>query len=296
MKPRSNAVRTDDAPNAAPPALVPRLMATAMHEPRMALPSGPPPGEAPTRRTATGPAPAAMASHAIRVLCVDDHAVLVEGLKAQFGIDGRIDVVGRLATAERLIEEVERLKPHAVLLDIEMPGPDAFEVADRLKHSHPGVRVIVLSAHIRDGFISASFAAGICAYFAKSDELEDIVNGIYEVMRNRNSTFLLGPKVRERCRPGIAGSTTWVSKADGPASHESREREAPVTLLSSLTPREAEILRLIGKGLPRVQIAAQLCRSVKTIDGHQDRMMKKLGIAARADLMRFAIREGLAQA
>ncbi len=71
---------------------------------------------------------------------------------------------------------------------------------------------------------------------------------------------------------------------------------APMTLLSSLTSREAEILRLIGKGLSRVQIGAQLCRSVKTVDGHQDRMMKKLGIVTRADLMRFAIREGLAQA
>ncbi|MCX5689245.1 MAG: LuxR C-terminal-related transcriptional regulator [Planctomycetota bacterium] len=71
---------------------------------------------------------------------------------------------------------------------------------------------------------------------------------------------------------------------------------APVTLLASLTPREIEILRLIGKGLSRVQIGAQLCRSVKTIDGHQDRMLRKLGIEARAYLMRFAIREGLAQA
>jgi DNA-binding NarL/FixJ family response regulator len=69
-----------------------------------------------------------------------------------------------------------------------------------------------------------------------------------------------------------------------------------MTLLASLTPREIEILRLIGKGLSRVQIGAQLCRSVKTIDGHQDRMLRKLGIEARADLMRFAIREGLAQA
>jgi DNA-binding NarL/FixJ family response regulator len=70
----------------------------------------------------------------------------------------------------------------------------------------------------------------------------------------------------------------------------------PDTLLGSLTPREAEILRLIGKGLSRAQIAAQIYRSVKTVDGHQDRMMKKLGIKVRADLMRFSIREGLAQA
>lgn len=225
-----------------------------------------------------------MNTHTIRVLCVDDHAVLVEGLKAQFAIKGDIEVVGRLASAERLVEEVQRLAPHAVLLDIEMPGPDSFEMADRVKRESPGVRIMVLSAHIRDAFISASYSAGASAYFAKSDELEDIVQGIHQIVRDGSSAFVLGPKVRERCRP--VDSTSGAAATSGP----------PVTLLGSLTTRESEILRLIGKGLSRVQIAQQLCRSVKTIDGHQDRMMKKLGIAARADLMRFAIREGLAEA
>jgi len=229
-------------------------------------------------------------SHAIRVLCVDDHAVLVEGLKAQFAIDGKIEVIGRLATAARLVDEVRLLAPDAVLLDIEMPGPDSFEMADRLRQAFPGVRVMVLSAHIRDGYISASFAAGVCAYFSKSDELEDIVNGIHEVMRTKPGTFLLGPKVRERCR---APSHPVRAGADDISVMQSG---APMTLLASLTAREAEVLRLIGKGLSRNQIAAQICRSVKTIDGHQDRLMKKLGIPARADLMRFAIREGLANA
>jgi DNA-binding NarL/FixJ family response regulator len=224
----------------------------------------------------------------IRVLCVDDHAILVEGLRAQFGIEGAIEVVGRLPTADGLVEEVERLRPHAVLLDIEMPGPDAFEMADRLKRARPDVRIIVLSAHIRDAFITASFSSGACGYFSKSDELDDIVSGIREVFRSRPGTFVLGPKVRERCRPVSGGTLTSRSSPDLAGG--------PSTRLTSLTAREAEILRLIGKGLSRVQIATQLCRSAKTIDAHQNRMMKKLGIESRADLMRFSIREGLAQA
>ncbi len=243
-----------------------------------------------------GDAEKPVASRAIRMLCVDDHAMLVAGLKSQFAFEGRIEVVGRLATAAKLLDEVERLSPTVVLLDIEMPGPDSFEMADRLRREHPDVRVIVLSALVRDAYISASFSAGICAYFAKSDELEDIVNGIYEVVASRTKTFVLGPKVRERCRPVTTGRTLASRKrvptGDGPADKD----KAPVTLMDSLTDREAEILRLIGKGLSRNQIAAQLCRSVKTVDGHQERMMKKLAIGARADLMRFAIREGLAQA
>jgi DNA-binding NarL/FixJ family response regulator len=232
----------------------------------------------------------------IRLLCVDDHPVLVEGLKAQFAVDGGIQVIGRLPTAERLLKEVERLRPDAVMLDIEMPGPDAFEVADRLRQVHPNVRVMVLSAHIRDTFISASFKAGVAAYFAKSDELDDIVAGIRAVAGSRRGAFVLGPKVRERCRPVHARAAVRAARPEAESDPPSAFSGSPETLLDSLTAREAEVLRLIGKGLSRTQIAAELCRSAKTIDGHQDRMMKKLGIAARADLMRFAIREGLAQA
>lgn len=229
---------------------------------------------------------------AVRVLCVDDHAVLVEGLKARFAIDGGIEIVGRLPSAARLSEEVDRRHPDVVMLDIEMPGPDAFEMTDRMRHKHPEVRVVVLSAHIRDAYISASFRAGVCAYFSKSDELEDIIRGIHQVARNRNASFLLGPKVSERCRPVAVKS----GEAEARNNSGVMRNGEPATLLESLTAREAEILRLIGKGLSRTQIAAQLCRSAKTIDAHQGRMMKKLGIEARADLMRFAIREGLAQA
>lgn len=230
----------------------------------------------------------------LRVLCVDDHVVLVEGLKARFAIDGGMQVVGCLTTAEGLAEAVERLRPDVVLLDIEMPGPDAFEMTDRVKRRHPEVRVIILSAHIRDAFISASFRVGISGYFAKSDELDDIVGGIYEVAGNKSDSFLLGPKVQERCRPVTVRRESHQRGSHEPTSEA--PKMPPPTLLESLTAREAEVLRLIGKGLSRVQIAAQLCRSAKTINAHQGRMMKKLGIAARADLMRFAIREGLAQA
>lgn len=247
----------------------------------------PGPGNATGSPRASSRSTSAPVSDAIRVLCVDDHEILIEGLKAQFAIDGGVTVVGRLPTAARMIEEVDRLSPHAVLLDIEMPGPDAFEMADRLKRAHPDVRIIVLSAHIRDTFISAAFASGVCAYFSKSDELDDIVRGIHDVMRSRPGAFVLGPKVRQRCQP-VSG--------DGSTHGDGDAQAGPPTRLASLTPREADILRLIGKGLSRVQIARELCRSPKTIDAHQTRMMKKIGITNRSELMRFAIREGLATA
>jgi DNA-binding NarL/FixJ family response regulator len=225
----------------------------------------------------------------IRVLCVDDHAVLIEGLRAKFAVENRIQIVGSLASAERLLEEVARLHPDIVLLDIDLPGPDIFEMADRLRRAHPRLRFAFLSAHIRDGYLAAAFKCGAWGYFAKGDDLDDIVAGIHEIARSSAGRFIMGPKVRARCRLGQVMS---------PAGRR-RDRDAeagPVTPLASLSSREIEVLRLIGKGLTRLQIAKELSRSVKTIDRHQDRMMKKLGVAGRAELIRLAIREGFAEA
>lgn len=227
----------------------------------------------------------------VRVLCVDDHAVLVEGLKAQFAIDGRTRVVGRLATAEKLLEEVGRLKPDVVLLDIEMPGPDVFEMADRMRRQYPKLRFAFLSAHIRDGYLSAAYTCGAWGYFAKGDELEDIVAGVREIARSAGGTFVMGPKVRQRCAPAAGGRA-----GGGSARGALGGGGGPATALASLTEREVEVLRLIGKGMSRVEIAKELSRSPKTIDGHQERMMKKLGVGSRPELMKFAIREGLAEA
>lgn len=254
----------------------------------------------PSKRRPTTP-PAKPASQpddgaGIRVLCVDDHAVLIEGLKAQFSLDPSIRCIASLPSAERLVEDVGRLRPDIVLLDIEMPGPDAFETADRLRHMHPRTRVVILSAHIRDGYIDAAFKCGAWGYFAKSDELSSIISGIREVACGREGTFVLGPKVKERCRPvssAVSGAGPSLAARRAPADPGASR---PVTPLSTLSTREIEVLRLIGKGLTRNQIATELSREVKTIDGHQKRIMRKLGIDTRSDLMRLAIREGLAEA
>lgn len=242
-----------------------------------------PPSQALTRDTSKAP---------VRVLCVDDHVVLVEGLKAQFGIDGQLRCVASLESAEHVIDAVAEHRPDVVVFDIEMPGPDVFEVADRLHHLHPEVRFIFLSAHIRDGFLASAYRCGGSGYFAKGDDLEEIVEGLKRVARCAEGTFVMGSKVRARCQPpkvrasrqGTVGARTVVQS--GP----------PATLLDLLTQRELEVLRLIGKGLSRGEIGEELARSPKTVDGHQERIMKKLRVETRAELMRFAIREGLAQA
>jgi two-component system response regulator NreC len=226
----------------------------------------------------------------IRVLCVDDHALLVEGLRAQFAVDGELEIAARLGSADGLIAEVDRIRPDLVLLDIEMPGPDVFETADRLHQMRPDVRFAFLSAHVRDSYLTSAYRCGASGYFTKGDALEEIVSGLKRIARAAEATFVMGSKVRERCAGPVTPAFHHTPRPAKPTAGP------PATLLESLTPREMEILRLIGKGLSRVEIAQQLSRSAKTIDGHQDRLLRKLRLSSRTELMKFAIREGFAEA
>ncbi|MHC4910043.1 MAG: response regulator [Planctomycetota bacterium] len=219
-----------------------------------------------------------MTSQPTRILCVDDHDLLVNGLRARFDLESDLKCVGHLPSAEQLLHTVVEDPPDIILLDIEMPGPDPFEAADDIRRQHPGTRVIFLSAHIRDHYISAAVRAGAWGYFSKSDDTDSIVDGIRAVVRGR---FAFGPKVQERCKP-----TNGRRRG---------EMTPPNTKLDMLSPREQEVLRLIGRGMTRSQIALALCRSPKTVDGHREKIMEKLDIHARGELVRFAIREGLVE-
>ncbi len=205
----------------------------------------------------------------IRILCVDDHAFLVEGLQARFALEDDLEFVGSLPSAQYLVAQAKRLHPDIVLLDLEMPGPDPFEAADDLRRQCPDVRTIILSAYVRDHYITAATKAGAWGYFSKSEDAETIVDGIRKVARGE---FAFSPKVQERCKP---------TRGANP------KRVVPSSKLDSLTPRESEVLRMIGKGSSRTEIARVFCRSPKTIDGHRESIMEKLDIHDRAELVRF---------
>jgi len=217
----------------------------------------------------------------IRVLCVDDHIFLIEGIRARFELEDDIECVGQLESADRLLDEVERLRPDIVLLDIEMPGPDPFDTAAEIARRFEDVRVAFLSAYVRDNYISAAIRAGAWGYFSKSDGAKAIIDGIRKV---KNGEFVLGPAVAKRRSPG---KNPFVASV---------QESKPVSRLDSLTQREQEVLRLIGRGLSRTQIAEMLSRSPKTVDGHREKIMAKLDIHSVAELVRFAIREGVVEA
>ena len=203
----------------------------------------------------------------VRVLCVDDHAFLVAGLRARLDIEPGMEFVGRLDTANDLVSHVRRTRADIVLMDIEMPGADVFEAIHDLRGRCPDVRTILLSAHVRDKYLDSAFASGAWGYLTKSDSPDEVIDGIWKVT---NGESAVSPDVMARQNP--KGSK-----------------------LARLTTRETQILRMIANGMSRTDIAARLHRSPMTIDNHRKSILKKLGVHDRVELVRYAIAEGLGE-
>lgn len=212
----------------------------------------------------------------IRVLCVDDHAFVVDGLRTRLEVESDMEFVGHETSAEGLIAKVEATGATVVLLDIDMPGPDVFEAIRELRERKPDARAILLSAFVRDRYIDAAYEAGAWGYLSKSDAPDDVIDGIRRVAHGE---LAYSEAVTQRSLPQTAS----------PAGAGTSSK------LSLLTTREQQILRMIAKGMSRSAIAEDLCRSPMTVDNHRKSIMKKLGIHDRVELVRYAIAEGLVE-
>ena len=213
---------------------------------------------------------------ATRILCVDDHELLADGLAGRMSLERDLEWAGRLPNADSLVEEARSRHADVVLLDLDMPGRDPMEALVDLTRAAPGVKVMILSALMKDNLIDQAVQRGASGYFLKTDSPAEILQGIREIASGRTA---FSPAVQERL------TTSRRTGTNG-----------PTTPLQSLTPRELEVLRLIGQGLSRAEIARRLYRSLKTIDAHHTSIMRKLNIHDRAELTRYVIREGLAEA
>jgi DNA-binding NarL/FixJ family response regulator len=215
----------------------------------------------------------------IKVLCVDDHPFVADALQSRLSTASDMALVGRLTSAEDVVDQVKSTGAEIVLMDIAMPGKDPFEAIEDLKRQCPDTRVIMLSAFVRDHYLDAAVDAGAWGYVSKSDDPAAILDAIRKV---HHGEFVVGPEVQERSN----------SKPD-PGRHKSTEK--PKSKLKSLSPREQQVLRMIGRGMSRVEIGKELSRSPKTVDAHRASIMEKMDIHDTVDLARFAIREGLVE-
>jgi two-component system response regulator NreC len=207
-----------------------------------------------------------------RVLLADDHALIRQGLKALLERQG-FQVVSEASDGQEALQSVQKTQPDVAIIDISMPLLNGVDTARELKKTSPKTKIILLTQHDEDEYVTESLRAGVRGYILKSQAGADLVHAIQEVCRG---SVYLSPKI-SRAVVDAYLSKTYVSS-------------------DPLSGRERQVLQLVGEGKSTKDIAAHLGISVKTAESHRARLMKKLDIHETASLVRYAIRRGLIQA
>ncbi len=200
----------------------------------------------------------------IRVLIADDHAVVRQGLRTFLDLQDDIEVVGEAADGEEALAAAERLTPDVVLVDLVMPKVDGIDVIRRLGEHAPAARAIVLTSFIDDDRLFPVLRAGAAGYLLKDVQPQELVEAIRTV---HGGGAVLHPKVAARLLDELSADP--------------------------LTPREREVLGLIGRGMANKVIARELSLSEKTVKAHVSSILAKLGVHDRTQAALYAVREGL---
>jgi DNA-binding NarL/FixJ family response regulator len=213
------------------------------------------------------------ATSKLRVLLADDHLVVREGLKALINREGDMEVVGEVGDGRDICQAAEKLRPHVVVMDVSMPHVNGMEATRQLKQVLPEIRVLALSVHEDRVYIRRILDAGAAGYVPKRAVAAELLRAVRVVA---GGALYVDPQVASQAKGLLTGSSGRVRGG----------------ALSGLSPREAEVLRLIARGFANKEIAAQLGITVKTIETHKARAMEKLGLQGRAAIVRLAIEEG----
>ena len=211
----------------------------------------------------------------VRVLVVDDHAVVREGLRHVLTAAEGFSVVGEAANATEALGLAETVRPDVVLLDLTMPGISGLEAAAELRRRASGARILVLSMHEQDEYVLAAVRGGADGYILKDASPAELRAAIRTV---RAGGEYFSPTVARRLAAAVRGEAAT---------------ESPGERLQRLTPREREVLALVATGHTNREIAAHLRISPRTVESHRESLMKKLSLRTVADLTRFALQAGL---
>jgi two-component system, NarL family, response regulator LiaR len=207
----------------------------------------------------------------IRVLIVDDHAVVREGLRAFLQTQDGIEVAGEAADGNEAVEAATRLRPDVILMDLVMPLLDGVGAMRALRERVPEARVIVLTSFLDEDKLLPAIRAGAAGYLLKNAEPKELVRAVEAAHAGE---ALLDPVVAARLVETLA--------ADG-----------GVDPIDRLTPREHEVLVLIGRGFPNKRIAQELGLAEKTVKTHVGHVLAKLGVTDRTQAAVLAVRAGL---
>ncbi len=204
----------------------------------------------------------------IRLVLVDDHAVVREGLRMILNLNDGLEVIGQAGNGQEGVEEVKRLRPDVVLMDLKMPVMDGVTAIREIKSNFPDIELIALTSVLEDKLVIDAVEAGAAGYLLKEGDSEMLIEAIFAANRGE---VRLHPDAKKRL---------------------SREIRTP-EMRESLTPRETDTLRLIAKGHPNKDIAEKLGVSEMTIKTHVSNILSKLNLQSRTQAALFALREGI---
>ena len=214
---------------------------------------------------------------AIRVLLVDDHAVVRDGLRMILESAGDVEVVGEADNGHEAVRKVEELRPNVVILDVAMPLLSGAETARQILHRRREVKILVLTTYSEPEVVRDLVAAGVAGYLTKEVASEQLVSAIRTVAHGESFfSPAISKMLLEERRKAITG----------------QGEAAPQVQLTS---REAEVLQLVAEGHPNKRIADILNISIKTVEKHRQSVMAKLGIHEAATLTRYAVAKRIVQ-
>jgi len=204
----------------------------------------------------------------IRILLVDDHSVVRQGLKMFLSLDPELEVVGEAANGAEALRLVHKLAPDVVLMDLLMPVMDGITATAAIRKEAPGTEVIALTSVLEDAAVTGAVRAGAIGYLLKDTESEELVRAI---------------------RAAAAGQVQLAPQALARLLREVRAPESPETL----TERETDVLRLLAQGQSNKEIARTLTIGEKTVKTHVSNILSKLGVPSRTQAALYAVRIGL---
>lgn len=208
----------------------------------------------------------------LTVVLVDDHSVVRDGLRFLLEAEGDIRVIGGATNGREAVQEVRRLQPDVVIMDLAMPELNGIEATRQIRDACPGTQVLVLSMHSTAEHIFRALQAGALGYVLKESAGREVVAAVRIVQAGRR---FLSQKIAETVIDDYI-----------------RERHA-ASPMESLSSRERQILQLIAEGKSSAETARELFLSPKTVETYRSRLMHKLGLANLSELVRFAIQHGL---
>ena len=213
----------------------------------------------------------------IRLVLADDHAILRAGLSALLSLEPDMDVVAEVSTGEEALERARTLKPDVVIMDLDMPGIGGLEATRQVAALEQETRVLVLTSHAEAEYLLPVLEAGGSGFVQKTHAEQDLIAALRVVAGGEVVLYPSATKLLLR-------------------EYRSAEAKGEVSPLEELSDREREVLALTAEGFTSTEVGKKLFLSPKTVDTYRSRLMQKLGLSHRSELVRFALQTGVLKA